>query len=211
MTALEHDRKLVDRMVAGDEDAFDEFADHYVPALHRFALVRLRGNRDLAQDVVQSTLCKAIASLPTFRGEAALMTWLCACCRNEIAAHFRRRQRTGIEVEFLVVEQAEAGAVSQGRPHSPEGSLLRKEASDLVHVALDSLPPHYGKALEWKYIEAVPVKQIAERLSLGPKAAESLLTRARVAFKKEYDRLMSTLQPSSATYHLAATRLEAKP
>ena len=48
-----------------------------------------------------------------------------------------------------------------------------------VQRVLDQLPSHYADALEWKYIDEVPVQEIASRLGLGPKAAESLLTRAR--------------------------------
>jgi len=209
MKGVERDRILVKRLIAGDEAAFDEFADHYIPALHRFAMARLRGDLDLSRDIVQGALCKAIAKLSTFRGEAALMTWLCACCRNEIAAHFRNRQKVGVEIEFAACEKIEAGAMIDLRAAGPEGDLLRKEAAGLVHLALDSLPPHYGKALEWKYIEDLPVVEIAERLSLGPKAAESLLTRARVAFKQEYDRLLKAVRSSSESHSVAATRLEA--
>jgi RNA polymerase sigma factor (sigma-70 family) len=52
-----------------------------------------------------------------------------------------------------------------------------------VHAVLDRLPPRYGRALEWKYLEELSVKEIARRLEVGPKAAESLLTRARLAFR----------------------------
>lgn len=90
-------------MLTGEEAAFEEFSDGYIPALYRFAQRRL-GDRELTRDIVQETVCKAIAKLATFRGEAGLMTWLCACCRNEIAAHFRRasrrESRTGTEVEM---------------------------------------------------------------------------------------------------------------
>ena len=209
MSRIERDRALVTRLIAGDESAFDEFADDCIPVLHRFALMRLRGDQDLCRDIVQSTLCKAIAKLHTFRGEAALSTWLCACCRNEIAAHFRNRRRTGVEVDFQVVEDVDAGAMLASRPAGPERDLLRKEATELVHVALDALPPHYGKALEWKYIEAISVVEIGERLTLSPKAAESLLTRARAAFREEYDRLLRSVGPSAKSHPTPAKRLEA--
>jgi DNA-directed RNA polymerase specialized sigma24 family protein len=68
---------------------------------------------------------------------------------------------------------------------------LRKELSQLVQVALDALPFHYSSALEWKYIEGLSVKEIASRLELGLKAAESLLTRARQAFRDSFLTLTS--------------------
>jgi RNA polymerase sigma-70 factor (ECF subfamily) len=71
----------------------------------------------------------------------------------------------------------------------PETSALRKESSLMVHTALDSLPPRYSQVLEMKYLDNLPVKEIADRMNLRPKAAESLLTRARNSFRKSYARL----------------------
>ena len=51
---------------------------------------------------------------------------------------------------------------------------------------LDGLPARYGDALEWKYVEGLPVVEIAARLAVSPKAAESLLTRAREAFRDAF-------------------------
>lgn len=182
------ERALVQSLLAGDAAAFDEFADDYLPALYRFAQRRLR-DHETTEEVVQATAVKAVAKLSTFRGEAGLMTWLCAICRNEIAAYFRRRGREGTPVELD--EQAVAAGTSVGAapPDDPEARLLGLERSELVHEALDALPPHYGRALEWKYLERISVREIAERLDMGPKAAESMLTRARKAFRDLYLRL----------------------
>ncbi len=177
------------RMIEGDERAFERFSDEYIPLVYRFASRRLRGDRELTRDLVQSTVCKAIAKLHTFRGEAALATWLCACCRNEIAAHFRRAGRWRREVELTGDEVGSEIAPFPTPSEGPEGALLRKERSELVHLALDALPPRYGQALEWKYLENLPVKEIARRLEVGPKAAESLLTRARHSFRDGFARL----------------------
>src|SRR5438445_519862 len=78
-------------MLAGDEDAFEEFFDTYFPGLYRFALRRLDRDADAAEEVVQATLCKGMTKLYTYRGEATLFTWLCTICRHEIGA-FRRHQ-----------------------------------------------------------------------------------------------------------------------
>ena len=204
------DKALVRRMIAGDERAFEEFADGHIPALYRFALIRLDRDRELTCEIVQSTVCKAIAKLASFRGEAALMTWLCACCRREIAAHFRRKLRSVREVELMPDSFAAGEAVNEAPSDGPEEALLRKEAAHLVHIALDLLPPRYGKALEWKYLEKVSVKEIAKRLSLGPKAAESLLTRARQSFKDSYASLVARAQATAQIIEPANRRVVSK-
>jgi RNA polymerase sigma-70 factor, ECF subfamily len=173
------EKALVERMLAGDEAAMEEFADEYFPGLYRFALGRLGGDTELTREVVQTTVCKALAKLETFRGEAPLLGWLCACCRNEIRMGFRKKQRLPRIVEL------EEDVASDLDP--PEGALARKEEVRHVHAVLDLLPPRYARALEWKYVERISVKEIAERLRLGAKAAESLLTRARQAFREGYE------------------------
>lgn len=199
---------MVRRMIAGEEEAFEEFSDHFIPLLYRFAQRRLAGNPDLTQDIVQSTVCKAIAKLSTFRGKAALSTWLCAVCKNEIAGHFRRSGRSAGDVDFDKLEKTSPEAVTGRQLENPEQAAIRKEAIELVHQALDELPPHYGQALEWKYLEDLSVNDIAERMSLRPKAAESLLTRARQSFRDGFNQLVTAAQPSPEVRRLVGRRME---
>lgn len=192
MADLEADRALARRMLAGDDEAFDVFFARSFPSLFRFALSRLGQDPDLAEDVVQATLVKAIAKLATYRGEAALFTWMCTFCRHEISAVYRqqgRRRESELVEERLEVRAALDSLLVAGDDH-PADRYQRREVKRLVQVALDHLPQHYGQALEWKYIQGLPVKEIARRLELGPKAAESLLTRARQAFRDAFTALL---------------------
>ncbi len=169
------ERELVIRLRAGDESAFETFAEHYIAGLYRFALRRLDHDRELTRDIVQSTVCKVIEKLDSYRGDAPLFTWLCACCRNEIAAHFRRAGRRPREVQLDEdIEQ-----------NLPDGT----DTTELVHATLDRLPPTYARAMEWRYLDGLDVAEVAQRLGLTYKAAESLLSRARSAFREGYDQL----------------------
>src|SRR5678815_3570206 len=143
---LNEDQQLVQRVLAGEERAFDAFFGEYFPRLYRFALPRLSRDEDLAKDVVQATLIKALRGLAGFRGDSALFTWLCQICRREIVDQLRELRR-------------------------------------IVHAVLDRLPARYGEALELKYIEERSVEEIGDRLGIGHTAAQSLLARARVAFR----------------------------
>jgi RNA polymerase sigma-70 factor (ECF subfamily) len=192
------DRGLVRRMLAGDDRAFDAFFEGYFPGIYRFALTRLR-DEDAAEDVAQATLCKAITKLRTYRGEAALFTWLCTFCRHEISAYLRR-DRISLRRVDLIEDTPEVRAAldsAVGAFEDPDNALDRAEVGRLVQVALDQLPPHYGSALEWKYLEGLSVKEIASRLKLSPKAAESLLTRARGAFREGFGALTRAPVPRS--------------
>ena len=187
-----NDLELVVRLLAGEELAFEEFFGSNFPRLYRFALIRLGGDEDVAEDVVQATLCKAIGKLDTYRGEAALFTWLCTFCRHEMSAHFKQLNRH--PTVGLLEDSPEVLSVLESLAQTlddPEESLLRSEVSRLVQVTLDYLPPKYADALEWKYIQGLKVNEIAEKLRIGPKAAESLLTRAREAFRDGFETLIT--------------------
>ena len=174
-------------MRAGDEAAFEEFYDIYFQSIYRFALARLDQEAELAKEMAQATICKAIEKLSSYRGEAALFSWLCSICRFEISGHFKRERRAPPREE-LFEESGALREVLESLPASlddPENELLRREVARRVHEALDHLPTHYGQVLEWKYSDGVPVKEMAERLGMTPKAVESLLTRARVALREQ--------------------------
>jgi RNA polymerase sigma-70 factor (ECF subfamily) len=63
-------------------------------------------------------------------------------------------------------------------------SLDRAETARLVRSLLDRLPSRYGDVLEWKYVEGLSVDEIGAELGIGHTAAQSLLARARVAFRE---------------------------
>lgn len=189
--------RLVAAMRAGDARAFDRFARDYLPGVLRFARARLAPDHELARDVAQSAICKAIQGLGSYRGDAPLAAWLRACCANEIAGHFRRLSRRPQEVPLEAASaegQAYALPLSDLRP-DPEADLLALEERDLVHLALDQLPAHYAAAVEWRYLEGLDVPTIAERLASTYKATESLLSRARAAFRGAF---ASLANPASA-------------
>ena len=198
--AHQSDRELVQRMLGGDQEAFRQFFDLHFPGLYRFALARLGHDADAAEEVAQSALAKVVRKLHTYRGEASLFTWVCTFCRWEISAWHAQRSRRGVAVE-LVEESAEVRAALESLSaisgDGPRERLLRREVGGLVRLTLDQLPVRYGDALEWKYVEGLSVKEIAVRLGVGPKAAESLLTRARQAFRDAFATLSPSLQGSS--------------
>jgi RNA polymerase sigma-70 factor (ECF subfamily) len=184
------DRELAARALDGDGRACTELIERHSSALYRFSLARLAGDRELARDTVQAAMTKALSRLETYRGDSSLFTWLCACCRNEILMHLRRSRSAPQQVELDEAAQPAVGSPVRREP-DPETTLLRTESARRVHMTLDLLPPRYAQALEWKYVEQLPVLEIAQRLGVGPKAAESLLVRARNAFRASYEDVLA--------------------
>jgi RNA polymerase sigma-70 factor (ECF subfamily) len=185
---IEQDRILARRVSGGEQRAFDEFFREYFPRLYRFTLSRADNDAELAEEIVQRTMCIVVRKMGSYRGEALLFTWLCQICRNEMNAVFRQR---GIEAPADVpIEDhpaVEAALQSLGADeYRPEAMQRRDEIARFVRGTLDYLPENYAVALEMKYINGNSVAEIAERLGVGEKAAESVLSRARVAFREGF-------------------------
>lgn len=191
------DRSLAAKVAAGDQGAFDEFFKEYFPRLFRFTLSRVDNSAELAEEIVQRTMCIVVRKMSAYRGEALLFTWLCRICRNETIAVYRQRK---LEVqEDIPIEDhpgVQAALESAGPDeYRPEYARRREEIANFVRVTLEHLPANYATALEMKYVLGHSVKEIAARLEVGDKAAESILTRARVAFKERF-RAIWHIEPS---------------
>ena len=180
------DRHLAQRMLAGDERAFEEFFDANFDRVFRFAARRV-SDEAAAEDIAQTTLVTGIRKLHTWRGEAALFTWLCAICRREVMAHLARSNRTAAralpEDDPLAAALLDQIAAAEW---NPEEAAEHREIARRVQLTLDYLPGRYGDLLEWKYLQGLTVTEIAERLGQSAKAVESMLTRARAAFREGF-------------------------
>jgi RNA polymerase sigma-70 factor (ECF subfamily) len=179
-----NDLALAKALVKGDERQFTVFFDEYFPRLYRFAYTRLGSDEELVKDIVQSTLMNSMRYIDSYRGDAAMFTWLCQICRNEIAGYYRKLSRSVPEVaaddEAIkpILESLEAG-----EEVSPDIQFESREAKQLIQEVLDFLPGNYGNALEWKYIHGFSVTEIAGKLEVSELAVQSLLARARTSFR----------------------------
>lgn len=201
MSDTQHmDRALARRILKGDEAAFTSLFDRFFPRLYRFALHRTGGNPDLAGEMVQQTFRKAIERLDTYRGEAALYSWFCQICRNTIIDWHRSNQReraTVVPLEDQANVRAVLESLTAPATDLPETATWQRETRRLVQATVDVLPQNYGDVLEWKYIDGLSVSEIADRLQTGVKAAESLLTRARSAFRKAMGEIADSTEAMS--------------
>ena len=186
----EADRALVSRMRAGDQRAFDEFFKLSAPRLIAFNARRTALDPATLEDIVQSALIKAVRHLASYRGEAALFTWLTEICRNELADEHRKALR---RPAHFSLDEPEASHRWGGMLHAPDVhepvSLLQASAerAEIMKV-LDGLPANYALVLEAKYGDGLSVETIARQLGLTEIAVQSMLARARKAFRRRWQR-----------------------
>jgi RNA polymerase sigma-70 factor (ECF subfamily) len=163
-------------------------ADAALQPLYAFCIYRVGLRRDLCEEVVQETLVRALRELENYdpvRGGDNIHPWLTGLARNEIHRVLAREKGT-VSLEALWAKMdRELLAVYARLDSEPFGDevLRREETRDLVNTTMSQLPSHYREALEAKYVTGKSVRDLAALWSLSEKAAESLLTRARHAFR----------------------------
>ena len=178
----QEDYQLVQKVLAQEQRAFEEFFDVYFPRLFRFCSTRIN-DRGAVEEIVQESLFKALRNLAKYRGEATLFTWLCQICRNEISNWY---QRHGRKTEQLISlddhPEIRASLETLDSVDLEDQVALNR----LVQLTLDYLPDQYGRVLEWKYLEGLSVAEISKRSRQGVTATQSLLSRARSAFRQAF-------------------------
>lgn len=165
---LGRERGLRAAVLAGDARAWQCWYDESFAALDAYVVWRCGGLRDLADEVVQETWLTAVRRIRQFDPDrGSFIGWLCGIAANLVRNQLRRRP---------------------ARPASLNGDLPARgqEQSLRVAAALAELPEHYERVLRLKYLERKGVAEIAAESGDTPKAIESLLSRARAAFKAAY-------------------------
>jgi RNA polymerase sigma-70 factor (ECF subfamily) len=140
-------------MRAGDQRAFDEFFKDSAPRLVAFIARRTALDPATLEDIVQSALIKAVRHLASYRGEAALFTWLTEICRNELADEHRKVKRRPAHVSLDEPEAAHRWEEVLRAPDAqePVSQLLAATERAEIMKVLEGLPANYALVLEAKY------------------------------------------------------------
>jgi RNA polymerase sigma-70 factor (ECF subfamily) len=183
------DVDLVARMRRGDERAFQQFFDAYASRLGAFAARRSTLDAAAIEDVVQMTLINAIRGLAGFRGGSALFTWLCQICRNVLADLRRKaaRRPPSHSLEAMAEERPLATVIELTDYRDPLDECEADSSRSAVRRVINTLPTHYARILEMRFGDELTVPEISRALGMTENAAESLLVRARHAFRAAWD------------------------
>lgn len=180
---------LVKRLVRMDEPAWERFCRLYGPPLLGFVRYGLGLEAERAEEAVQMTLVRCVRAIGTFdpaRGE--LFIWMKAIARNEVHTLGRRDQKFAAEIPHSAFPPEVVEQILQllDRADLADEVLARRDLQLLVQEVLMSLAERQREALTLKYLEDLRVTEIARRLGLTEKAVESLLSRAREAFRAAF-------------------------
>lgn len=173
-----------------DRRAWRVVYDENVDAVYGYALFRARGNRAVAEDVAQETFTRAIESIDSFRGDATnLAPWLRGIERRVLARRARSLAPVAARPLSLDALEGDGGWVLVSPDDTPDAALQHEDERNLTGAALTALPTRWESVLRMKYCEELRVAEIAKRLATTAKAVESMLSRARAAFRETYSRM----------------------
>ncbi|MGQ9468138.1 MAG: RNA polymerase sigma factor [Anaerolineae bacterium] len=171
--ATPSERDLIRRLARNDPDAAAEMVRGYADIVYRFIYHQVGGVTEDAEDLTQETFLAALQSAHRFRGNSRLRTWLLRIAAHKIADHWRSRYRQPSQFPL------EDWHATMDEDASPPTFLEETEVRDRVRAALLTLPPHYRTALVLRYVEDMPVTEIAQVMERSPKSVESILIRAK--------------------------------
>ncbi|MBA5608354.1 RNA polymerase sigma factor RpoE [Duganella sp. FT3S] len=179
-TERECDQLLVERVQAGDKQAFDLLVAKYQRRLMRL-LSRIVHDPVEAEDVVQETFIKAYRALRMFRGDAAFYTWLYRIgintAKNALALQARRTPTT-TEANAERAEGYDDGEHLRDI-NTPESVLASKQIAQTVNAAMDTLPVDLRTAIALREIEGLSYEEISEIMACPIGTVRSRIFRAR--------------------------------
>ena len=185
------DPELIEAARAGDKRALHTLIERHQGRVYRFAL-KMCGNPDDAQDVLQETLLSLAKGLERFRGDASLSTWLYAVARSHCIKKRRRGKFAPTSIDSL--QEADAPKPTADARTDPEAATAEREVDDALQFAIDGLDDASREVLVLRDVEGLTAPEVATVLGTSAAAVKSRLHRARIAVR---DAIAPLLQPSS--------------
>lgn len=170
------DAILVSRLFAKDRRAVSQFYHRFAPQLRKYIGARVRTAED-AEEILQDTLFSFLDGLRDFEQKSSIRTYVFSICHHKIIDYYRRKK-----IAHLVFSQLPSLELLVSPLLGPEEVLDEKVIQEKIRRVFARLGPMYRQVLILKYLDDVSVEEIAQRLSISFKSAESRLFRARKAF-----------------------------
>lgn len=173
---------LIAKTLEGDESAFAELMERYLPPVYNFAL-GLTGKKEDAEDIAQEALFKAWKHLKRFKPNASFKTWLFSIARNT-AIDYARKKRPSLFTELThpdAHEEFEHGLIdSSPNVEVRFDSTIESEA---LYAALNTLSASHREVLILHYKEALSLQEISEMLHIPLNTVKSRDRRALQALR----------------------------
>jgi RNA polymerase sigma-70 factor (ECF subfamily) len=195
---------LVERLLGGDERAFEEAVADMYPTMFAVARGYVR-NRTVAEEVVQEAWVAVLKGLERFEGRSTFRTWVLAIVAN-IARTRAVREARSLPFSSFELEGAEPAVEPErfreaGQPYAggwksfptdwrtlPESRLLASETFDLVGRAIEELPDAQRTVITLRDVTGCSSEEVCETLGISEGNQRVLLHRARAYVRAQLER-----------------------
>jgi RNA polymerase sigma-70 factor, ECF subfamily len=177
---------LIQRCASRDEDACSELVSEHQRMVYQLSL-NLLGDHNEALDLSQEVFLRVFRTIHTFRGHAALRTWIYRIVINQARNRqrwWRRRHRAQqVSLDEHIRNHGELPESTNGG--SPDRLLGQKQLADRIRQALDRLPFDQKTALVLREIDGLSYEEIGFSLGIAVGTVKSRLARAREALRAQ--------------------------
>lgn len=180
--------EFLERLKAGDAEAFDAFCVRYTSDVFGL-LLRLTEDAEEARDLTQETFLRALKSVKNFRGDADLKTWLFRIAINESRNRFRwwKRRKSNLTISLDAQNPKTETSLSETIPSvsaNPETLALQREREKALREALLELPENFREAVILRDLEGFAYEEIAVMLETNVGTVKSRIARGREELRK---------------------------
>lgn len=180
----------LDALLDGDQEEFEKLVRKESPRLFR-VIVRVVGDENEAESVMQETYLQAYQRLDTFRRESKFTTWLYAIGINLARASLRKSKRLSVleeaDIDRMQPTFSKGMYVESFQSWNPQKMAEISDRKRIVHDAIDQLPPDYRSIVILRDIEELSTAEAAAILNITEGAARVRLHRARQALRQLLD------------------------
>lgn len=174
------EREIVTQILTGNEKSLRFFYLHFHRSLKSYISKKIANHEDV-EEILQDTLLAAIEAMRDFSFRSSLFTFICAIANHKIIDFYRRKKIKNIV--FSKIEEIEPLLTTL---FGPEDALNEELLRAKIKQTFQKISPNYELIIKLKYIYGFSVSEIAARLAISFKSAESQLFRARRAFAQAF-------------------------
>lgn len=189
----EVEAKLIERLVARDERAFNELVQTYGRRVSALVL-RFLGNKAEAEDLTQEVFVQVFKAIGTFRGDSKLSTWIYRIavnlCKNRSKYLRVRHSNEQDELEAVAERMplGEGGRANVAQIERPDEAMAGRQVEKIVQDAIQKIDPTFRECLILRDVEELSYEEIEQITGLAAGTVKSRIFRARAQLKEMVER-----------------------
>lgn len=175
----------IEALQSGDREAYAALVEQYSDQLYRLAL-RMLGNPQEAEDVVQETYLNAFRAIQRFEGRSSLGTWLYRITANQALMRLRKNQPDLVSVDEPI-EGKEGSLIPRQLKDwccLPEKDFMTQETQEQLELAINTLSPSLKAAFVLRDLHGLSTREAADVLEISESAVKTRLLRARLELRE---------------------------